>query len=99
VTDCINATFGLGNEEKVSICTLELDSKKVQQFADAIENSYWFEFFIGMWIYFRSIMFYTVMMIWDLLLISDTDVFHLCRYQLFFVACCHTLLRRSASLG
>ncbi|CAN6325978.1 unnamed protein product [Urochloa humidicola] len=36
----------LRNEEKGFICTLELDSKKVQQFADAIENSYWFEFFI-----------------------------------------------------
>lgn len=52
VSDCINSTFGLGNEEKGFICTLELDSKKVQQFADAIENSYWFEFFIGMWIHF-----------------------------------------------
>lgn len=36
----------LSDVEKGSICTLELDSKKIQQFADAIENSYWFEFFI-----------------------------------------------------
>ncbi|KAJ1265046.1 hypothetical protein BS78_08G048200 [Paspalum vaginatum] len=36
----------LKNEDKGFICTLELDSKKVQQFADAIESSYWFEFFI-----------------------------------------------------
>ncbi|XP_048527631.1 transmembrane 9 superfamily member 1-like, partial [Triticum urartu] len=36
----------LRNVERGSICTLELDSKKVQQFADAIESSYWFEFFI-----------------------------------------------------
>lgn len=38
----------LRNEERGSICTLELDSKKVQQFSDAIDNSYWFEFFMGM---------------------------------------------------
>ncbi|AQK39593.1 Transmembrane 9 superfamily member 1 [Zea mays] len=37
----------LKNVEKGFICTLELDAKKVQQFADAIESSYWFEFFIG----------------------------------------------------
>ncbi|XP_052138718.1 transmembrane 9 superfamily member 1-like [Oryza glaberrima] len=36
----------LRNEERGSICTLELDSKKVQQFSDAIDNSYWFEFFM-----------------------------------------------------
>ncbi|ONM33843.1 Transmembrane 9 superfamily member 1 [Zea mays] len=36
----------LKNVEKGFICTLELDAKKVQQFADAIESSYWFEFFI-----------------------------------------------------
>jgi transmembrane 9 superfamily protein 3 len=41
----------LKNVEKGSICTLELDSKKIQQFSDAIESSYWFEFFIGVWIY------------------------------------------------
>uniref|UniRef100_A0A6N2MBB3 Transmembrane 9 superfamily member n=1 Tax=Salix viminalis TaxID=40686 RepID=A0A6N2MBB3_SALVM len=29
------------------ICQLELDEAKVKQFKDAIENSYWFEFFIG----------------------------------------------------
>ncbi|KAG0483050.1 hypothetical protein HPP92_011134 [Vanilla planifolia] len=32
--------------EKGSICPLELDSDKVTQFKDAIENLYWFEFFI-----------------------------------------------------
>ncbi|VAI29385.1 hypothetical protein VPH35_089079 [Triticum aestivum] len=36
----------LRNVERGSICTLELDPKKTQQFADAIESSYWFEFFI-----------------------------------------------------
>lgn len=50
LTDC-KCYFGLENVEKGSICTLELDAKKVQQFADAIESSYWFEFFIGMWIH------------------------------------------------
>jgi hypothetical protein len=47
---CIDVTFDSGNDEKGFICTLELDSNKVQQFADAIENSYWFEFFIGTWL-------------------------------------------------
>jgi hypothetical protein len=32
------------NVEKSSICTPELDSKKIQQFSDAIESSYWFNF-------------------------------------------------------
>ena len=36
-----------GNVDRGSICTIELDATKVKQFADAIENSYWFEFFIG----------------------------------------------------
>ncbi|KAM3255553.1 hypothetical protein ACQJBY_048657 [Aegilops geniculata] len=36
----------LRNVERGPICTLELDPQKTQQFADAIESSYWFEFFI-----------------------------------------------------
>ncbi|KAJ1685846.1 hypothetical protein LUZ63_017236 [Rhynchospora breviuscula] len=36
----------LRNVDRATICTLELDASKVQQFTDAIENSYWFEFFI-----------------------------------------------------
>ncbi|KAL2513902.1 Transmembrane 9 superfamily member 1 [Forsythia ovata] len=32
--------------DKTTICELELDEAKVKQFKDAIENSYWFEFFI-----------------------------------------------------
>ncbi|KAL8159998.1 LOW QUALITY PROTEIN: hypothetical protein V2J09_001535 [Rumex salicifolius] len=35
------------NVEKTTICELELDAAKVKQFKDAIDNSYWFEFFIG----------------------------------------------------
>ncbi|TMW97006.1 hypothetical protein EJD97_006389 [Solanum chilense] len=34
------------NVDKGSICELELDEMKVKQFKDAIENNYWFEFFI-----------------------------------------------------
>lgn len=34
------------NVEKGSICSIELDDAKVKQFKDAIDNSYWFEFFI-----------------------------------------------------
>lgn len=34
--------------EKGVICQLELDEAKVKQFKDAIENNYWFEFFMGM---------------------------------------------------
>ncbi|KAI9397004.1 hypothetical protein POPTR_004G218300v4 [Populus trichocarpa] len=34
------------NVDKAVICQLELDEAKVKQFKDAIENSYWFEFFI-----------------------------------------------------
>ncbi|KAG6477160.1 hypothetical protein ZIOFF_066412 [Zingiber officinale] len=34
------------NIEKGTICTIELDATKVKKFTDAIENSYWFEFFI-----------------------------------------------------
>ncbi|EOX98100.1 hypothetical protein QUC31_015353 [Theobroma cacao] len=36
------------NVEKGSICQLDLDEAKVRQFKDAIENNYWFEFFVGM---------------------------------------------------
>ncbi|EPS65883.1 hypothetical protein M569_08888, partial [Genlisea aurea] len=32
--------------EKKSLCEIELDAEKVKQFKDAIDNSYWFEFFI-----------------------------------------------------
>ncbi|KAK8527857.1 hypothetical protein GQ457_01G000670 [Hibiscus cannabinus] len=32
--------------DKAVICQLELDEAKVKQFKDAIENSYWFEFFV-----------------------------------------------------
>jgi hypothetical protein len=41
-------SFVLENVDKGAICTIELDVQKVQQFANAIENSYWFELFIGM---------------------------------------------------
>ncbi|MBA0631054.1 hypothetical protein Godav_003088 [Gossypium davidsonii] len=43
----INIKF-LKNVDKSTICQLELDEAKVRQFKDAIENSYWFEFFMGM---------------------------------------------------
>jgi len=36
------------NVDKGTICTIELDAAKVKRFTDAIESSYWFEFFIGM---------------------------------------------------
>ncbi|KAJ9538178.1 hypothetical protein OSB04_030911 [Centaurea solstitialis] len=32
--------------EKTTICELELDEAKVKQFKEAIENNYWFEFFM-----------------------------------------------------
>lgn len=38
----------VGNVDKGRICELELDDTKVRKFKDAIENSYWFEFFMGM---------------------------------------------------
>ncbi|PIA47107.1 hypothetical protein AQUCO_01400066v1 [Aquilegia coerulea] len=41
----IEIKFGK-NVDKSSICELELDAAKVKQFKDAIENTYWFEFFI-----------------------------------------------------
>ncbi|KAJ8477040.1 hypothetical protein OPV22_020767 [Ensete ventricosum] len=34
------------NVDKASICALNLDAAKVKQFKDAVESSYWFEFFI-----------------------------------------------------
>ncbi|XP_020571527.1 transmembrane 9 superfamily member 1-like isoform X2 [Phalaenopsis equestris] len=34
------------NVEKSFICSIELDEAKVKQFSDAIDASYWFEFFI-----------------------------------------------------
>ncbi|KAI3712415.1 hypothetical protein L1987_70971 [Smallanthus sonchifolius] len=34
------------NVEKTTICELELDDSKVKQFKEAIENNYWFEFFM-----------------------------------------------------
>jgi hypothetical protein len=39
LTDCIIVVFTIENVEKSSICTPELDSKKIQQFSDAIESS------------------------------------------------------------
>ncbi|MBA0631556.1 hypothetical protein Godav_000419 [Gossypium davidsonii] len=36
------------NVEKSTICQLELDEAKVREFKDAIENSYWFEFFMAL---------------------------------------------------
>lgn len=44
----LNNWFLTENVEKSTICELELDDAKVKQFKDAIENSYWFEFFMGM---------------------------------------------------
>eukprot|EP01018_Ginkgo_biloba_P034370 Gb_13844 [translate_table: standard] len=41
----IDIKFGK-NVDKSKICKLELDSEKVQQFKDAIENMYWSEFFM-----------------------------------------------------
>ncbi|KAM7482163.1 hypothetical protein LguiB_006746 [Lonicera macranthoides] len=35
------------NVDKSTICELELDEAKVKHFKDAIESSYWFEFFMG----------------------------------------------------
>ncbi|KAL0437917.1 UNVERIFIED_CONTAM: Transmembrane 9 superfamily member 1 [Sesamum latifolium] len=33
--------------ERTTICEIELEAAKVKQFKDAIDNSYWFEFFMG----------------------------------------------------
>nr|DAD24290.1 TPA_asm: hypothetical protein HUJ06_025754 [Nelumbo nucifera] len=35
------------NVDRATICELALDAAKVKQFKDAIENTYWFEFFMG----------------------------------------------------
>nr|KAJ0184601.1 hypothetical protein LSAT_V11C900504270 [Lactuca sativa] len=35
------------NVEKTTVCKLELDEPKAMQFKQAIENSYWFELFMG----------------------------------------------------
>uniref|UniRef100_A0A803KZZ9 Transmembrane 9 superfamily member n=1 Tax=Chenopodium quinoa TaxID=63459 RepID=A0A803KZZ9_CHEQI len=42
----IDFKFGKSTD-KTTMCELELDPTKAKQFKDAIENSYWFEFFIG----------------------------------------------------
>ncbi|KAF9685001.1 hypothetical protein SADUNF_Sadunf03G0008900 [Salix dunnii] len=42
----VDMKFGK-NVDKGVICQLELDDAKVKQFKDAIENNYWFEFFVG----------------------------------------------------
>ncbi|PPR87016.1 hypothetical protein GOBAR_AA33673 [Gossypium barbadense] len=39
------------NVDRGTICQLELDEAKVRQFKDAIENSYWFEFFVALTLY------------------------------------------------
>ncbi|KAL8234550.1 hypothetical protein R6Q59_020650 [Mikania micrantha] len=36
------------NVDKTTICKLPLNKSNVQQFKEAIENNYWFEFFMGM---------------------------------------------------
>ncbi|KAJ6416189.1 hypothetical protein OIU84_004899 [Salix udensis] len=41
----VDMKFGK-NVDKDVICQLELDEAKVKQFKDAIENNYWFEFFV-----------------------------------------------------
>ncbi|XP_021748085.1 transmembrane 9 superfamily member 1-like [Chenopodium quinoa] len=41
----IDFKFGKSTD-KTTMCELELDPTKAKQFKDAIENSYWFEFFI-----------------------------------------------------
>lgn len=38
------------NVERSTICDLKLDAAMVKQFKEAVENSYWFEFFIGMFL-------------------------------------------------
>lgn len=43
-----------GDVEKSTICDLALDAAKVAQFKDAIENSYWFEFFMGIYLFNMS---------------------------------------------
>ncbi|KAK0589172.1 hypothetical protein LWI29_010647 [Acer saccharum] len=45
IDSSIDIKFGK-NVDKVTICQLELDEAVVKHFKDAIENSYWFEFFM-----------------------------------------------------
>uniref|UniRef100_A0A7C9AX15 Transmembrane 9 superfamily member n=1 Tax=Opuntia streptacantha TaxID=393608 RepID=A0A7C9AX15_OPUST len=45
IDSLIDIKFGK-NVDRASICELELDASKARQFKDAIESSYWFEFFI-----------------------------------------------------
>jgi transmembrane 9 superfamily protein 3 len=44
--------------DRAVICQLNLDEAKVKQFKDAIENSYWLEFFVGMFFSVYLLMFY-----------------------------------------
>lgn len=37
--------------DRTVICHLDLDEAKVKQFKDAVENSYWLEFFVGMFFF------------------------------------------------
>lgn len=37
-----------GNVDKTVFCQIDLSDANVKQFKDAIENNYWFEFFMGM---------------------------------------------------
>lgn len=54
--DNIYLSVFVENVDKGHICELELDETKVRKFKDAIENSYWFEFFMGMHkLYFMGI--------------------------------------------
>lgn len=39
--------FSAEDVEKTVICEIELDAAKAKHFKDAIDNSYWFEFFMG----------------------------------------------------
>ncbi|KAF8411890.1 hypothetical protein HHK36_004448 [Tetracentron sinense] len=48
--------------DKSPICDLKLDAAKVKQFKDAIENTYWFEFFVGM----LFMIFFLVFSVYDL---------------------------------
>jgi hypothetical protein len=93
LTNYKNVVFTVENVEKRSICTLELDSKKIQQFSDAIESSYWFEFFIGAWIYTWSVKLCCITMIWAIFL------FLTCTFWTFFHFLPRRSFRWSASLG
>lgn len=44
--------------DRAVICHLDLDEAKVKQFKDAVENSYWLEFFVGMFFSVYLLMFY-----------------------------------------